>query len=434
MPSAEVLSDQITRNGSPGPFFEEEAAGIAIPKSLPVQLIAFHLPQFHPIPENDRWWSRGFTEWTNVTRALPRFAGHYQPRLPRDLGFYDLRDADVLRRQAALARSFGIAGFCFHHYWFAGKRLLETPLNNLLASPDIDLPFCVNWANENWTRTWDGKDREVLMAQAHSPEDDIAFARSLLPLFRDRRYIRIRDRPLLMLYRPGLLPDAAGTVLRWREFFSRNGVADPFIVMPQAFGDEDPRRYGMDAAVGFPPHKAGDTTPLVTPSALFDHGYRGVVKPYIDLMQQALQNRPTDFRLFPGVCPQWDNEARRPSRGVSYVGSTPVLYGRWLEEACRWVIQVADADERVVFINAWNEWAEGAYLEPDRHFGHAYLAETARALSRLDAEPSTTQLPEEHPDTAYIRQEETRRRRIIRRGLDLAASAAERMAGVLRAS
>jgi len=387
MAAAEALIEQFRVNVEAGPYYDDGTLVPEVPEPRPVRLIAFYLPQFHAIAENDQWWGAGFTEWTNVTKALPRFTGHYQPRLPGALGFYDLSHSEILRRQAELARAYGLEGFCFHHYWFAGRRLLERPLENLLADRRIDLPFCVNWANENWTRRWDGSESSILLAQNHTPEDDLAFARSLEPLFDDPRYIRISGRPLLMLYRPSLLPDAAATVLRWREHFDRKGE-NPFIVMPQVFDDNDPRRYGMDAAAGFPPHRARSNLGRVFPDGLFDAGYRSDVISYDELARESAAYRPAEFRLFPGVCPDWDNEARSPGRGQALLGSTPAKYGAWLEMASRWAIDTAPPEERIVFINAWNEWAEGTYLEPDRHHGHAYLAETARALSRIAAHPA----------------------------------------------
>jgi lipopolysaccharide biosynthesis protein len=354
----------------------------ASPHSL--RLIAFYLPQFHAIPENDEWWGAGFTEWTNVTKALPRFAGHYQPRLPADMGFYDLRSEHVLPQQAKMAKQYGISGFCFHHYWFHGQRLLDLPIESLLNRREIDLPYCINWANEPWSRRWDGSEQEVLIPQAHSAEDDLNFARSLEPFFRDTRYIRVDGRPLLMLYRPSLLPDVTATVRRWRHHFTEAGLGDPYIVMPQIYGDGDPRRFGMDAAVGFPPFWTGGGAPRIQDQfEPLDPNHACEVVDYELMGQRMVADHPDDYTLHPGVCPSWDNEARRTGRGSCFQGSTPAKYGAWLEAACRLAVGANPPSERMVFINAWNEWAEGAYLEPDRHFGHAYLRETARTLGRL---------------------------------------------------
>jgi lipopolysaccharide biosynthesis protein len=370
-------------NMARGEFYEGESNPTATFQSS-IRCIAFYLPQFHPIPENDEWWGKGFTEWTNVTKSIPRFSNHYQPRLPGELGFYDLRNPDILRRQAHLARQYGIHGFCFHHYWFNGRRLLEKPIEMLLSDSSIDLPFCVNWANENWTRRWDGHDQQILLAQNHSPEDDIAFARSVEPFFKDPRYIRIGGRPLLMLYRPAMLPNATETVLRWREHFTKAGLGDPFLVMAQIRNDGDPKKYGMDAAVSFPPFWAGGSLPRLNKSVeLLDLNYQGDIVDYEAMAKATVDSYQTDVKLFPGVCPAWDNEARKPGKGFCFVGSTPAKYGRWLESACSRALAAENPDERIVFINAWNEWAEGAYLEPDRHFGYAYLAETARVLSQV---------------------------------------------------
>ncbi len=376
------FQQQLTFNLGRNPAYQEFRAGACDPATAAVRLIAYYLPQFHPIPQNDAWWGRGFTEWTNVTRAVPRFVGHYQPHLPSELGFYDLRLPDILRQQAEIARNYGIHGFCFHHYWFAGQTLLETPIRNLLANPDIDLPFCINWANENWTRTWSGDARQILIQQSHSAEDDIAFARSIEPMLRDRRYITVGGRPLVMLYRPSLLPDAAATLLRWREHFARVGIADPYFVMVQAFDDHDPRRYNFDAAAEFPPHKLGWGSPNLTPDIRkFDPIYRGALKSYDRMALNAMEVETPEYRLLRGVCPSWDNDARRPGSGTVLVGSSPEKYAAWLDWTTRKMVAEAPSDERIVFANAWNEWAEGAHLEPDRHFGYAYLEATAKVLS-----------------------------------------------------
>lgn len=379
----------LSANTAPSPDFKEAAAGPSAPETPRVRLIAFYLPQFHPIPENDLWWGPGFTEWSNVTRALPRFEGHLQPRLPADLGFYDLRDPDVLRRQAALARRYGIEAFCFHQYWFHGRRLLQRPLELLLENPDIDIKFCINWANENWTRRWDGLDQEVLVPQSHDPEDDEAFARSLVPAMRDPRYLTVDGRPLLMMYRPGLLPNSVATVRRWRTQLAIEGLPNPYVVMAQSFGEHDPRLHGMEAAVEFPPHGLAVQLPDVTSRLqMLDPDFAGVTVSYDEVRQRAKASPEPPYRRFRGVCPSWDNEPRKPGRGFSMVGATPQKYGAWLEGACRSAMAAENPDERIVFVNAWNEWAEGAYLEPDRHYGHANLVETARVLHALEAAPA----------------------------------------------
>lgn len=428
------LLTQIAANNSAGPEYEAYDEALRAPERSAVRLIAFYLPQFHAIPENDAWWGKGFTEWTNITKAIPRFAGHYQPHLPGALGFYDATRPETLARQAALARQYGIRGFCFHHYWFGGRRVLERPLQTLLDHPEIDLPFCVNWANENWTRRWDGKDTDILLEQAYSPEDDIAFAKSLEPLFRDPRYIKVDGRPLLLLYRPSLLPDAKATVARWRDHFKSAGLGNPFIATVQTLGSDAPAAYGMDAGVGFPPFWRCYDIPMRNDLQLLDRKFTGAVRDYNALANASIAAAREDRRIFPGVMPSWDNEARRPGRGMCFSGSTPSAYGQWLKAASHISIRAFSGDERLVFINAWNEWAEGAHLEPDRRFGYAYLAETARVLNSLsnDAHEDESAVPQ----TAQIGISTTsfarRLRRFGRKALNLVADGMEAIAWKLR--
>lgn len=224
------------------------------PISAPVRCIAFYLPQFHPTPQNSAWWGPGFTDWVNVGKALPEFVGHCQPRIPGELGYYDLRLEEVQRRQAELARQHGIHGFCYYYYWFNGVRLLDAPLRTMLEDAHNDFPFCLCWANENWTRRWDGLDHEVLIAQSHSPGDDIAFIAELAPYLRDRRYIRVDGRPLIAVYRPSLLPDAKATAERWRTYCRDHGIGEIFLATTQAFERTNPAYIGFDAAIEFAPN------------------------------------------------------------------------------------------------------------------------------------------------------------------------------------
>jgi hypothetical protein len=332
------IIEQYEHNVRKGPLHESsELLPCQAPDVYPVRYLAYYLPQFHTIKVNDDAWGKGFTEWTNTTKALPRYIGQYQPRLPADLGFYNLNDPGVIRKQVDLARRGGIYGFCLHYYWFSGKKILNKPLSLILSNADIDFPFCINWANESWTRTWDGTEQSVLLKQEYREEDPLLFAQDLAELVQDRRYITVHGRPLIMLYRPGVVPDIPRTVDIWREFFLKQGLRDPYIIMPQAFGDDDPLAYGLDAAAGFPPHKCGfsnrnDRWKLKA----LDPDFVGVTVSYDRMIDEALSNRPTEFRYFPGVCPQWDNEARRPKRGFSVYGSTPQrsCQGFWL--SCQW--------------------------------------------------------------------------------------------------
>ena len=250
-----------------------------IERDTSIRSIAFYLPQFHPFAENDRWWGKGFTEWSNVTRAQPNFAGHYQPHLPADLGFYDLRIAQVMEEQANLARRYGLGGFCFYYYWFAGKRLLELPIERMLDSGKPDFPFCLCWANENWTRRWDGQNDQVLMAQSHSEQDDEAVILDLIRFFRSPNYIRIDGRPLLVVYRVTLFPDFARTAALWREVCRREGIGEIYLSMVESFelihDNFHPSKYGCDASVEFPPQQLAD--PIEPSGAIVNPDFKGGV-------------------------------------------------------------------------------------------------------------------------------------------------------------
>ena len=357
---------------------------------LDIRAIAFYLPQFHPIAENDEWWGKGFTEWRNVTAARPHFPGHYQPHLPADLGFYDLRLPEAREAQAELARQYGIHGFCYYHYWFNGRRLLERPFQEVLQSGQPSLPFCLCWANENWTRIWDGGSKHLLMEQRYDADDDVAHIRSLVPAFSDPRYIRIDGRPVFLVYRTGILPDPAATAERWRKAVRAAGIDDLYLVRVESHSDAvDPTSIGFDASVEFAPFNgmrqqmfSGRVHRLLTklglrPRATTENRYYD----YRDVVQQSLARPEPAFTRFSCVSPGWDNSARRQRDATILLDSKPEFYEHWLREAAARTRKRLSEGQRLCFINAWNEWAEGNHLEPDRKWQSAYLEATARALS-----------------------------------------------------
>lgn len=350
------------------------------PPEVNVKAIALYLPQFHRIPENDAWWGEGFTEWTNVRRGKPQFWGHYQPHVPHpDIGYYDLTDADVIEKQVQVARQYGIHGFCFYYYWFNGRRLLEMPTDRFLSSDKPDFPFCFCWANENWTRRWDGEEREVLMRQEYSYESEERFIREILPALRDRRYLRINGRPLLAVYRPGSLPDPRATFAHWREVCRKEGLGEIYLAGFKAFDFQDPEPFGMDAAVEFPPHQCTVAKRQREDLPVFND-FCGSIFDYRQVAENLL-NQPTgNSILFRGVMPGWDNTSRMQKRGTVWAHSDPQLYCRWLHRAVLETRRHANPDERLIFINSWNEWAEGAHLEPDERYGYAWLNATRLAL------------------------------------------------------
>lgn len=382
-----------------GPFAAARAAtnpgsGFEAPRPLPAGarrralVLAFYLPQFHPIPENDQAWGPGFTEWTALGRAMPRFAGHLQPRLPGALGHYRLGAGEAaratMRAQAALAKGAGIGGFVHYHYWFSGRRVLAEPTEAMLADPSIDIPFCLMWANENWTRRWDGAEDEVLIRQEIRPEDDRALVADWARHMRDGRYIRLGGRPLLMVYRADTLPDARACLARWRRLFREEHREAPLWIMAQSFGQRDPREAGFDAAVEFPPHKlADDIPPINARLTWFDPHATTRVVAYGDVVAASLAEKPPPYPLLRTAIPGWDNEPRRQGAGLAVHGADPHAYGAWLAALIEQARAATLCGTPVVCVNAWNEWAEGAVLEPDRHWGAAFLNATARAVAGL---------------------------------------------------
>ncbi|MGO8800105.1 MAG: glycoside hydrolase family 99-like domain-containing protein [Roseiarcus sp.] len=378
-----TIPAEVKRFTKPGPHFEEFRATPANARRR-AKVLAYYLPQFHSFPENDAWWGKGFTEWTNIVRGLPRFKDHYQPRVPRDLGFYSLATIDTMRKQVELAKSAGLYGFVFYYYAFNDRRLLERPLELFLQAPDIDMPFCLMWANENWTRRWDGMEGEVLISQDYREDDDLPLVKEYARHFADPRYIRIQGRPLLMIYRPGLIPHAAKAIARWRGLFARHFGENPIIVMSQSFDDLDPTAFGLDGAIEFPPHKLTKNMRLAEGAPqLLDDAFSGQIFAYDDLAACSLGEAAPSFPLIKTIVPSWDNDARRQGAGLVVHGSTPAKYEAWLSSLIERAERHTFFGEAIVCVNAWNEWCEGAYLEPDLHFGSAYLNATGRAVTGL---------------------------------------------------
>lgn len=366
--------------------------------------LAFYLPQYHPIPENDEWWGAGFTEWRNVVKARPLFRGHYQPHLPADLGFYDLRVPETREAQADLARTYAITGFCYYHYWFNGRRLLNRPFDEVLKTGRPQLPFCLCWANENWTRRWDGLEREVLLSQEYSLEDDRAHIEHLLPSFADDRYVKINGRPLFLVYRTSNLPDPARTAEVWRKVCLHAGFPDLYLARVESHGRSiDPAQIGFDAVVEFAPYWQLLPPPMrrreewdglarlynqLQKAGLMSRAYaKHWISSYAELIERMKSRPPVPYTRFRCATPGWDNSPRRQREALILDGSTPELYEQWLEALVRDTLAHRRGDERIVFVNAWNEWAEGNHLEPDRRWGRAYLEATARALQVADVVP-----------------------------------------------
>jgi lipopolysaccharide biosynthesis protein len=343
------------------------------------RVIAFYLPQFHPTPENNQWWGNGFTEWTNVARAKKLYRDHYQPHVPADLGFYDLRLPEARAAQAELAQAYGVEGFCYYHYWFAGRRILERPFEEVLRSGEPDLPFCLCWANHSWNSIWQGTPDKMLIEQTYpGPDDHIQHFNYLLKAFSDPRYIQVDGKPLFLLYKPDAIPDIERVTDLWRSMALKVGLKGLYLVGVAHFDAAwDPRKRGLDAVTmqKLPPRNG--TVPWRYPAlktqVLASHGRFALsVYDYGDLIEYLLRSNAPEFMDYPLVLPNWDNTPRSGMNGLVLHGSTPELFRQHLQRALAKLVG-RNREHRIVFLKAWNEWAEGNYVEPDQRFGHGYL-------------------------------------------------------------
>lgn len=336
-----------------------------------IKPIAIYLPQFHPIPENDKAWGEGFTEWTNVKKAKPLFDGHYQPHVPHeDVGYYDLRDPEVMVRQAAMAKEYGIYGFAFYHYWFNGKRLLETPLDNMLKEGKPDFPFLYIWANEHWSRRWDGSDHEIIQEQHYSHEDDLNHIRFLCAnVFSDKRYITIDDKPVFMVYRTELLPDIKETAKIWREEAKKNGFKDLYLIRVENFeAGINPLEIGFDAAMEFAP----DWRSVQYDETIISEDQNSIHN-YISLVKSMIYKKTPEFPWYRCIFPSWDNSARKNRNAGMFVGNSSAMFHNFILYMTQYTRSHFTEDKQLLFINAWNEWGEGCHLEPDNNNGYDYL-------------------------------------------------------------
>ncbi len=365
------------------------------------RVVVFHLPQFHPIPENDLWWGQGFTEWSNVRKAKPRFKDHDQPRIPTTLGYYDLRDESVRRAQSQMAQIHGIEAFCYYHYWFNGKLLLERPLESLLESHEPKMSFCLCWANENWTRRWDGENQEVLIAQDYDNDDAEAHAKYLARYFQDQRYLRINQNPVFVIYRANLIPNLGQRLKNLQSALDALGIPKVYFYAMSRGEPVDTTllKSGIERLIDFEPSEGNPVNGVhfLHLKTVISKLLTGYVKPHIrrllphlefdlvfDYRQIATQKMRTALKKYhiPCVFPNWDNSSRRKNQAVIIQNRDEKLFQAWIEKT---IEKISDQpfEERFIFINAWNEWAEGCYLEPDQHNQDKFLQALKRAVTKI---------------------------------------------------
>lgn len=348
-------------------------------KNSLTKVLPFYLPQYHECEENNKWWGKGFTEWDNVKRAVPQYKNHNQPRVPDKLGYYDLDKISTQKAQISIASKYNVHGFCYYYYWFAGKKVLDKPLSRLMENKDLNFPFCLCWANESWTRSWDGLNKDILLKQVHNEETDVKFIYSILPMLKDPRYIKINGCPLLLIYRISLFENPKKTINTWRKVCKDNGIDNIKIGLVKSFNCVENKHYDADYAVEFPPHNLFQE-PISNDLVSINKNFSGGIFDYERLVnhQEVIQYR--GYNCLAGTMLQWDNTARRMDKSDSWVNFSIPLYRKWLIR--NQIYTLIYEPSKIMFFNAWNEWAEGTYLEPDKKYGTQFL-EVIKEVTRL---------------------------------------------------
>jgi lipopolysaccharide biosynthesis protein len=372
-------------NDKDNEFYKELVSKPVELQSKDPKIIAYYLPQMHPTLDNDRWWGKGTTEWTNVSKTVPQYLGHYQPRLPGELGYYDLRISENIARQTELARIYGVSAFCWYYYWFDGKRLLENPLDMYLSKKEMGFPFCLCWANEDWTKSFSGSSREILIKQNKSEESYRLVVHDLMKYLLDERYYTVKNKKLLVIYKPQSIPNPKVVTDYWRECCKESGVGELYIIgcwtsnmTPYAVID------GFDAMAEFQPGSIMEYCNSINDNLEFvNENYCGKVYSYKYVVDNEIYKINFDKKsLYNAVMPMWDNTPRRNNKGgIIFDGASPTLYKKWMKEVFKHNKNRSDLEDDIVFINAWNEWGEGTYMEPDRRYGYAYLQALREAIT-----------------------------------------------------
>lgn len=357
-----------------------------------MKIISFYLPQFHTFPENDQWWGKGFTEWVSVKSAEPQYKGQYQPRVPLNQNYYDLTDVKNMVWQAEMAKKYGVYGFCYYHYWFDGKMLMEKPVDQMLHTPEVDIPFCLCWANENWTKAWATNQKEILISQTYGDKKDWKkHFEYFLEFFQDKRYIRIDGKPLLIIYRPEIIPTLKEMLECWNSMAIESGLAGITYVYQQKDYNHQTDENGELFSYGIEYQPSRVMADQRKTLSVFVEKAKRVFSNHIglydydDAWERILATKPMDEKMFPGAFVDWDNTPRYKEKASIYKGVTPEKFEKYLTRQILHAKEVYKKD--MMFMFAWNEWGEGGYLEPDEKYGYRMLEAIQNSLNNTGEFP-----------------------------------------------